>query len=141
MVTENQDPKKSTSSRSKHVSNEQTDTKTTPPTTPEPTKPVESVPSQKTHDETDVQAALSRHTFDGKGEAAVPPSNFKSFATDDVEQKPLKSIDEVTQEVLHGTWGTDAKTVAEKLSEAGYDVLEVEKAYNKRKAAGAPSAF
>lgn len=141
MVTEKPDAKKATSSRSQNVTTEQTEEKTVTPPAPEPTKPVESAPSAKTHDATDVQAALARHTFDGKGEAAVPPSNFKGFATEGVEKKPLKSVDEVAQEVLNGTWGTNAKTVAEKLSEAGYDVLEVEKEFNKRRAAGAPSAF
>ena len=106
--------------------------------TPEPT---ESATPAQTHDEEDVKALLSRRTFDGKGEAAVPPSNFKGFATEGVEKTELKPIEDVAQEVLNGSWGPNATVVSQRLHDAGYDVLEVEKEYNRRKAAGAPSAL
>lgn len=108
---------------------------------PEPAQPTETAPPKTNHDEEDVKSALARHTFDGKGANAVPPSDFKGFATEGVEKKPLKSVEEVTQEVLNGNWGMDVGEVARKLDEAGYNVDEVEKEFNRRKKSGAPSAF
>jgi hypothetical protein len=112
----------------------------TPPTSPEQPKPTENTTAPETHDEEDIPKLLARHTFDGKGDAAVPPSDFQSFATEGVEKK-LKSTEDVAQEVLNGNWGHNAQTVSQRLHEAGYDVLEVEKEYNRRKAAGAPSSL
>lgn len=94
------------------------------------------------HEKADIEAALSRHTFDGKGENAVPPGNFRGFETEGVEKKPLKSVDDVVQDVLNGNFGTTAEVVTERLRAAGYTNLnEIEQVYNKRVAAGAPRAF
>lgn len=148
MVTGSSTPKKAASTRRTNVNDDQNNDPKDPnapePTqapTVEETQPTENATASGANDEEDVKALLARRTFDGKGDAAVPPSNFKSFATEGVEKKPLKSVEDVAQEVLHGNWGPNAATVSERLHAAGYDVLEVEKEYNKRKAAGAPSAL
>lgn len=107
-----------------------------------PAPPTETVAK---HEAADIEKALSRHTFDGKGENAVPPSNFKGFATAGVEKgKPLKPTEEVVQEILHGNWGTEVNVIVQRLHEAGYQgelLNEIEKEYNRRKDSGAPSAF
>jgi hypothetical protein len=95
----------------------------------------------KNHDETDVAAALSRKTQDGKGVEPVPPSNFESFATEGVEKSNLLSVEEVTRQVLGGRWGATAAQAMSRLGEAGYDVDAVWAQFQKRKAGGAPSAF
>lgn len=110
------------------------------PTSPAAVSSTEQTTEPKNHDDTDVEALLSRHTFDGKGDAAVPPSDFKGFASSGVE-KPAKSVEDLAQEVLHGNWGADAQTIARRLHEAGHDVLAVEKEFNRRRASGAPSAL
>jgi len=92
----------------------------------------------------DVKALLSRHTFDGKGENAVPPENFRSFSTEGVEKGALKDPDVIAQEVLHGNWGPNADVVVERLTAAGYDqdrIDAIEREFNNRKLRGAPSAF
>jgi len=94
------------------------------------------------HDEIDVAAALARKTQDGKGEQEVPESDFQSFATEGVEDtKNLLSIQQVTEQVLAGTWGPNVNVAGQRLQEAGYDVKAVAEEFARRKAAGAPSAF
>lgn len=122
---------------------------TTPPvetTKPEaaPPAPTREPADENTakHEKADIEAALSRHTFDGKGDNAVPPENFRGFETAGVEKKPLKSVDDVVQDVLNGNFGTTAQVVIERLRAAGYENLdEIEQVYNKRVQAGAPRAF
>lgn len=110
-----------------------------------PSVPANSDLSEQTpenHDHTDVQAALARKTQDGPGPDPVPESDFDSFATADVEKKEaLYSVEEVTRQVLAGRWGSSAKTAANRLKAAGYDLEAVEAEYARRKAGGAPSAF
>lgn len=113
----------------------------TKPTPPAPTRHAADENTEK-HEADDIKAALSRHTFDGKGDNAVPPSNFRGFETAGVEKAPLKSTDDVVQEILNGSWGTNASVVIERLRAAGYENLdEIEQVYNKRVQAGAPRAF
>lgn len=101
------------------------------------------VPTQSTpnHDETDVAAALKRKTADGPGDDPAPESDFHSFATEGVEKKDLKSVEDVTSEVLAGRWGATAKIAEERLDAAGYDVDAVAAEFKRRKEGGAPSAF
>lgn len=117
-----------------------------PEPTPAPTPasaPEAPVAESKTAEEAqDIEALLSRHTFDGKGDNAVPPEDFRGYATEGVEKSKLKSAEEVAQEVLNGTWGASAQVVAERLHAAGYNNIdEIEKEYNRRVKAGAPKAF
>jgi len=113
----------------------------TKPTPPAPTRHAADE-NTATNEADDIAAALSRHTFDGKGDNAVPPSNFRGFATEGVEKDKLLPIDEVVQHVLNGNFGTSAQVVVERLRAAGYTNLdEIEAEYNKRVAAGAPKAF
>lgn len=118
----------------------------TPTDAPAPTPPLPSRhasdPEAAQNEADDVQALLSRHTFDGKGENAVPPANFRGFATEGVEKGNLKPVADVVQDVLNGNFGTTAQVVVERLRAAGYTNLdEIEAEYNKRVAAGAPKAF
>lgn len=101
----------------------------------------EETPTETTssHDDTDVEAALARRTQDGKGEASVPPSDFESFATEGVHAED-KSVDEVANEVLRGSWG-DYNVVRGRLSDAGHDSSAVLAKVNQRLSNGAPSAY
>lgn len=109
---------------------------------PEAVKPTQTPsPVPVDHDKTDVEAALQRETQDGKGEGEVPDSDFKGFATEGVEKSGLYSIEEVTSQVLAGRWGATAKTASNRLEAAGYDIEAVAVEYERRKKAGAPSAF
>lgn len=119
-----------------------------PPAKNTPSKPEKdetpSVPTQEVpevHDDTDVEAALKRKTADGPGTDPVPPADFESFATKDVEKKDLLSVAEVTQQVLDGRWGNSVATAKNRLEAAGYDVDLVAEEYARRKQGGAPSAF
>lgn len=117
-------------------------TKPTPVEAPTPAVPTQApspVPGE--HDETDVEAALQRQTQDGKGDGEVPEPDFKGFATAGVEQTALLSVEEVTSQVLAGHWGSTAKTAANRLEAVGYDVEAVAIEFERRKKAGAPSAF
>jgi hypothetical protein len=113
--------------------------------TPAPTAPAKHAASEvdKETEASDIKALLSRHTFDGKGENAVPESDFRGFSTEGVEKGALKSTDDVVNEVLAGNWGSNAQVAVERLHAAGYgDRLdEIERVYNERKKRGAPSAF
>lgn len=53
----------------------------------------------------------------------------------------LKSVEDVTHEVLGGRWGATAADSMAKLEHAGYDVDAVWAEVQRRKAGGAPSAF
>lgn len=131
------------------------DEKNTSPDTPTPApekKAVSPIPAKhataevdKETEAGDVKALLARHTFDGKGDNAVPPASFNSFATAGVEKvSALKDPETVAQEVLHGNWGPNAEVVVERLTAAGYEgeVLDaIEREFNQRKSSGAPSAF
>jgi hypothetical protein len=53
----------------------------------------------------------------------------------------LLSVAEVVDQVLAGRWGSTAKTASNRLEAVGYDVAAVAEEFERRKAAGAPSAF
>lgn len=114
------------------------------PPTPTEHAVTESAGVNKQTEASDIKALLSRHTFDGKGENAVPPANFRGYSTEGVEKGALKDPATVAQEVLHGNWGPNSQVVVERLNAAGYkgDVLDaIEREFNERKQRGAPSAF
>jgi hypothetical protein len=97
------------------------------------------LPEGPHHDETDVQAAIDVETEDGKGEAEVPPSDFRGYATDEVE-KPRASVNEIASRVLSGEFG-NYDVMRKRLDEAGYNVKAVLSKVNERLANGAPSAY
>ena len=117
------------------------------PATPTPAaKPDSQTPApevDKAVEAADVKALLGRHTFDGKGDNAVPPSNFRGFSSEGVEKGALKDAETIAQEILHGNWGSNAQVVVQRLTDAGYAerLDEIERTYNERKLRGAPSAF
>jgi hypothetical protein len=90
-------------------------------------------------DETDVADALARDTQDGKGDESVPPSDFESFATTDV-QAENKSVDQLADEILRGNWG-DYTVLRDRLIDAGHDDKAVITRVNERMTRGAPSAY
>lgn len=153
MATSKPAPRKaSTVTDSKNADDKQSDTGSPNPTPPVASKPAQQAPPNPTlepadentakHEASDLEAAMSRHTFDGKGDNAVPPPDFQGFATAGVEKNRLKPLDDVVQDVLNGNYGTTAEVVVERLYNAGYTNLdEIEAAYNKRVKAGAPKAF
>lgn len=91
------------------------------------------------NDDTDVEAALSRDTQDGKGGEVVPPPDFESFATEEVESA-YKPASVLAQEVLRGLWG-DYVGLRDRLDDAGHIATEVLTLVNERLVRGAPSAF
>lgn len=114
----------------------------------EGTQPQETTPTQAAvpnHDATDVNAALQRTTQDGKGEGDVPESDFKSFATENVEQEPevnRQAVKKAVSEVLSGNWGHNKDealaAVEEKL---GLPKSALNDEINRRLQGGAPSAL
>lgn len=71
----------------------------------------------------------------------TPPREAEVSAKDEPQPSKLKSVEDVTSEVLAGHWGPTFAAAQEKLDKAGYDVDAVWEHYNRRKAGGAPSAF
>lgn len=128
---------------SKPVPNEKNTPADTAKATPAPEENSTSSGVDKATEAADVKALLSRHTFDGKGENAVPPANFRGFSTEGVEKEALKDSATVAQEVLNGNWGANPGVAVQRLHDAGYgDQLdEIEREFNDRKRRGAPSAF
>jgi Cpl-7 lysozyme-like protein len=129
------------SRKDKNVTDSTKDTNIQSPK-PTPAKPAAEVDKQT--EASDVKALLNRHTFDGKGDNAVPPASFRGFSTEGVEKGALKDPETVAQEVLSGNWGANAQIVVERLTAAGYDgetIDAIEREFNERKLRGAPSAF
>jgi hypothetical protein len=102
-------------------------------------------PDEKTvvpnHDELEVKAALQRTTQDGKGEGAVPESDFKSFATEGVEKDATSNPADLAREVLEGTWGYSRRSALRNLRNKGHDVNAVDDELQKLLDSGAPSTL
>jgi lysozyme len=71
---------------------------------------------------------------------ATKPSSRATKATTKRPAPELKSNDEIANEVLAGRWGTgdDRK---ERLEEAGYNYVDVQRVVNQRVGKGAPAAY
>lgn len=97
----------------------------------------------KANEAEDVEALLTRHTFDGKGDNAVPPESFRGFSAEGVEKKDLKPTSVIVDEIIAGHWGSSPQVVVERLHAAGYaeQLNGIEQEYNLRKLRGAPSTF
>lgn len=118
-----------------------------------PSKPIEPAPqvpansdlsaqvsaTPKNHDDTDVEAALARETHDGKGKEEVPESDFDSFATEGVENKP--SATDLAREVLEGHWGYNRRRAMHNLTANGHDASAVDEELQKLIDSGAPSTL
>lgn len=123
---------------------EATPTQTNTPDAEKAAAPVKAEPANPAeHDETDVRAALSRTTQDGKGEHRVPESDFHSFATSGVrEGEDTTAVDYsvIASDVLAGKWGAGEEK-RERLEAAGHNPTEVAKEVNRRLTGGAPNVF
>jgi hypothetical protein len=89
------------------------------------------------------KAAEKQATQDVKNEQAQV-STQETTETQKLEESnvpELKSVKDVTHEVLAGRWGANFATASQKLQEAGYNVDAVWAEFTRRKAGGAPSAF
>jgi hypothetical protein len=104
-----------------------------------PVETTEEVTVAPPSDETDVPAAISRDTEDGKGDEPVPPSDFESFATPGVHAEE-KTINELAEAVLKGEWG-DYTVLRGRLSDAGHDDSAIIARVNQRMMRGAPAAY
>lgn len=71
----------------------------------------------------------------------TPPHEAEVSTNPEPQPSKLKSVEDVTREVLAGHWGPTFAAAQEKLDKAGYDVEDVWAEYQRRKAGGAPSAF
>lgn len=90
------------------------------------------------HDDTDVAAALARQTQDGKGDDEVPPADFRSFATEGVEEEDQERLEVLANEALQGIWG-HGEDMRTRLKEAGHNPSSVQRVINRRLANGAPT--
>lgn len=131
-------PAKSTSGKSEDPkkAGDPTPAPSTAPSDDKAAVPTQAVPN---HDDTDVAAALERKTQDGKGSDEIAPSNFKSFATDNVERD--KSNLDIAHEVLEGKWGFSRATAFTKLREANLDVYAIDDEVRRLLDSGKPSTL
>lgn len=95
--------------------------------------------------ESNVTAPKDETQNDPKPTAAPPtppaPEVEETKTEPEVHASKLKTVQVVTSEVLAGNWGPTFAAAQQKLDEAGYDVDEVWAEFQRRKSAGAPSAF
>lgn len=109
---------------------------------PEPTPADPAVAPDETvnTEQADLAAARERETQDGKGTDPVPPSDFKSFATEGVEVD--ENFRNIASEVLAGRFGVNELEVRQAINEStDYTPTEVFTEANRRLGSGAPSAL